>query len=77
MTSKVFTIPKFKSLEVLEKVIFVIMLLYINPNTNHQQIVTLTVKKKLRKRNCDLFFKSYKVDVTLLGFVLQATAWKT
>ena len=39
--------PEFKSLEVLEKTIFVIILLYINPNSNHNKILTLTIKKKL------------------------------
>ena len=45
----VLAILEFKSLEVLEKNIFVI-LLYINPNTNHNQILTLTIKKNLRKK---------------------------
>ena len=42
----VFAIPEFKSLEVLKNS-FMIILLYINPNTSHNQILILSIKKKL------------------------------
>ena len=43
----VFAIPEFKSLEVLKKLFFMIISLYINPKTSHNQILILTIKKKL------------------------------
>ena len=49
----VFAIPEFKSLEMLKKLFFMISL-YINSNTSHNQILIVTVKKKLRKKNFDL-----------------------
>ena len=50
----VFAIRDFKTLEVLKKIVFMIILLYVNPNTSHNQILILTIKKKLRKKNFDL-----------------------
>ena len=46
----VFAIRDFKTLEVLKKLFFMIILLYVNPNISHNQILILTIKKKLRKK---------------------------
>ena len=68
-----FAIPEFKSLEVLKKIFFALILLSINPKNNPKTNPDLNYKEKNSKKKT--LTQKYKIDVT--GFEPQTAAWKT